>query len=128
MGRALQSWRRLASVWLSTNGHASRARAAVTTRTHTALTTATRARGQTDAVLFGRGIMSRSRASAVIAAFATTVAMAVGAVTLTSAAASAAPAVHYPPPPPRLVVNHGVVRVGAKVHATGRRFASRETV
>jgi hypothetical protein len=72
--------------------------------------------------------MSRSRASAVLAALVTMVAMVVGAALLTPAAASAAPKVHYPPPPPTLVVNHGVVKYGVTVHATGRRYASREKV
>jgi hypothetical protein len=48
--------------------------------------------------------------------------------TLAPTAASAAPAVTYPPPPPYLVVNHGVVKRGVTVRATGRRFLARERI
>jgi hypothetical protein len=48
--------------------------------------------------------------------------------TLTATAASATPAVPYPPAPPSLVVNHGVVKKGGIVRATGRQFQARERV
>jgi len=72
--------------------------------------------------------MSRSRASTVFAAIATAVAIAAATVMLTPVAASAAPEVHYPPPPPSLVVNHGVVKYGTTVHATGTKYTGRERV
>ncbi|HET6534373.1 MAG TPA: hypothetical protein VFH03_27645 [Actinoplanes sp.] len=63
------------------------------------------------------------------------VAMTVGLLAFTSGAASAEPRGHnngfhnhYPPPPPSLVVNKGVVKYGVTVKATGRKYATKETV
>jgi hypothetical protein len=53
----------------------------------------------------------------------------VAAVTIAPTAASASRGpVHYPPPPPQLTVDHGVVKHGASVRATGRKFSGRERV
>jgi hypothetical protein len=81
--------------------------------------------------------MSRSRASAVLSSLIATLAMTVGFLAFTSGTASAAPREHaysygwhhhYPPVPPSLVVNKGVVKYGAIVKATGKRYAKREKV
>lgn len=72
--------------------------------------------------------MSRSRASAVLAALVAMMAMTVGAVALTSVAASANPPPKYPPTAPRCVVNHGSVDQDSPVRASGSRYASRERV
>lgn len=84
--------------------------------------------------------MSRYRALALRASLAAAIAAALGAATLTPGTASAAPdnsaavsqtaadAKKYPPAPPKLTVNHGRVKPGAYVRATGKKYRSREKV
>jgi hypothetical protein len=74
------------------------------------------------------GIMSRIRGSTRLATIVAMLVMALGAVTLAPSVASASPKEHYPPPPPSLTVDRGVVKYGTTVHATGRKFGSRERV
>ncbi|MFI5932969.1 hypothetical protein [Actinoplanes sp. NPDC051494] len=71
--------------------------------------------------------MSRSRAIAFLTAVAATLAMTFGLTAFGASAAQAAPGA-YPPPPPSLVVNKGVVKIGIKVRATGKKYIAREKI
>jgi hypothetical protein len=71
----------------------------------------------------------------VLSSVVATLAMTVGLLAFTSGAASAEPRAHhngfhnhYPMSPPVLVVNKGVVKYGATVKASGRKYAKNEKV